>query len=47
MMPFGLSNAPGTFQKVINDQHDVFKELLGKDVVAYLDDIPAYLKGAK
>src|SRR5215472_17253661 len=36
VLPFGLCNAPATFQKLM---HDIFWELLDKSVVIYLDDI--------
>ena len=36
IMPFRLTNAPATFQELIND---TLREYLGKFVVAYLDDI--------
>jgi len=34
-MPFGLNNAPGTFQRVVND---LIQVLATEDVLAYLDD---------
>ncbi|KAK3506497.1 hypothetical protein QTP70_003044 [Hemibagrus guttatus] len=38
-MPFGLTNAPAVFQSFING---VFKDILGKWVIAYIDDILVY-----
>ncbi|GJP41369.1 hypothetical protein CLOM_g1041 [Closterium sp. NIES-68] len=39
VMPFGLTNAPSTFQITMND---IFRELLDKCVIIYLDDILIY-----
>ncbi|KAK3548422.1 hypothetical protein QTP70_012843 [Hemibagrus guttatus] len=41
VMPFGLTNAPAVFQALING---VFQDLLGKGVIAYIDDILVYSK---
>ena len=38
-MPFGLCNAPSTFQRMIND---VFHDRLDVGVIAYMDDILIY-----
>ncbi|KAK3506360.1 hypothetical protein QTP70_031350 [Hemibagrus guttatus] len=39
VMPFGLTNAPAVFQALING---VFRDLLGRGVIAYIDDILLY-----
>ena len=38
-MPFGLCNAPATFQSMIND---IFRDSLDEGVIAYMDDILIY-----
>ncbi len=39
VMPFGLSISPAVFQSFIND---VFRDMLNRQVVVYIDDIPIY-----
>ena len=39
VMPFGLANAPATFQNMMNE---IFREMIDLGVVIYLDDILIY-----
>ena len=41
IMPFELTNAPATFQTLIND---IFRDLLDVCIIVYLDDILVYSK---
>eukprot|EP00834_Sanchytrium_tribonematis_P007705 NODE_743_length_4284_cov_0.513501.p1 type:complete len:326 gc:universal NODE_743_length_4284_cov_0.513501:3845-2868(-) len=36
VMPFGLSTAPATFQRLMNE---IFDKMIGKDLLIYLDDL--------
>jgi transposase InsO family protein len=44
VMPFGLCNAPATFQTTMND---IFRDLLDECVVVYIDDLLVFSKNHK
>src|ERR1700738_3104482 len=39
VMPFGLANAPATFQNMMND---IFRDLIDRGVLIYMDDFLIY-----
>lgn len=41
VMPFGLANAPASFQNMMND---IFKDLIDRGLVIYMDDLFMYSK---
>ena len=44
VMPFGLINAPATFQSMINH---IFRDILNKGMIAFMDDIIIHAKTRK
>jgi Reverse transcriptase (RNA-dependent DNA polymerase) len=44
VMPFGLANAPSTFQALMND---VFRDYLDKFMLVYLDDVLIFTRSAE
>src|SRR3954468_17890154 len=40
-MPFGMCNAPATFQRVMNE---VLKDRISKNLLVYLDDITVFTR---
>jgi methionyl-tRNA synthetase len=41
VIPFGLTNAPATFQDMINH---IFRDILDQGVIAYIDDVLIYVE---